>query len=346
MSALTVSLRGTSPGPGAVAGAPEVSSVPGAQELRLATRAMATDISLRAPDRGGDDRIESVARRSLEIFHEVERACTRFDPSSPLMRANVAPHQWHEVPPVCFAAILEASRAHASTAGRFDPRVLDDLVALGYDRTFAAVAAAGDREGRPQPPMGRHRGARPPWRPRFRGATHEVNLGGAPIDLGGIGKGLAVRWASDVLSTATSDFLLEAGGDCFAAGSSPEGGPWRIGIEDPLGGADPVAVLALRDRACTTSSVRLRHWRSAGRQVHHLIDPRTGQPGGVGLASVTVIGADPATAEVWSKALFLTGRHRIAAEATRRGLAAIWVADDGELQMSPTAKRSVSWTRP
>ena len=63
--------------------------------------------------------------------------------------------------------------------------------------------------------------------------------------------------------------------------------------------------------------------------LHHLIDPRTGEPGGDGLAAVTVAGPDPAWAEVWSKALFVEGARSIAAAARSRGLAAWWVGGDG-----------------
>ena len=53
-------------------------------------------------------------------------------------------------------------------------------------------------------------------------------------------------------------------------------------------------------------------WRPTGGRVHHLVDPRTGEPARTGLIAVTVAAADPAWAEVWSKALFLAGRdgHR------------------------------------
>lgn len=49
--------------------------------------------------------------------------------------------------------------------------------------------------------------------------------------------------------------------------------------------------------------------------MHHLIDPTTGRPGGTGLLSVTTVASDPATAEVWSKCLFLQGADNIAEAA-------------------------------
>jgi hypothetical protein len=82
-----------------------------------------------------------------------------------------------------------------------------------------------------------------------------------------------------------------------------------------------------------------------GRPVHHLIDPSTGAPGGAGLAAVTVAFPDPAWAEVWSKALFLEGASGIADAARRRGLAAWWVDEAGELSMTPAARQQTGWVR-
>ena len=257
------------------------------------------------------------------------------------MRANASPHRWHRVPLKCFSAIVAAHSAYGRTNGVFDPRVLKDLERLGYDRSlpFAkgdVTVAGGASQGRVG--LG-------PWRPRFRGATSEVLIGDHPIDLGGIGKGLAVAWASARLATVSPDHLIEAGGDCFCAGNSGEGQPWRIGVEDPQGAAEPVAVLALQDRACTTSSIRVRRWTAGGRSVHHILDASTGRPGGDGLLSVTVVGSDPALCEVWSKSLFLAGVAGIAAAAERRRLAALWVTTAGDLHHSRSADRYLLWQR-
>jgi thiamine biosynthesis lipoprotein len=170
-----------------------------------------------------------------------------------------------------------------------------------------------------------------------------VLLGGHGVDLGGIGKGLAVRWASQRLRDAAVDHLVEAGGDCYCAGRSPEGGAWRVGVEDPFGGSSPVAVLELTDRACATSSIRLRHWEAAGTPVHHLVDPRTGLPGGSGLRAVTVIDDDPAVAEVWSKTLFLEGLPAVGRFADRLGLAALWISDGGALGISAAMAGYLTW---
>jgi thiamine biosynthesis lipoprotein len=217
--------------------------------------------------------------------------------------------------------------------------VLTTLEALGYDRTWARVNR--DRDGSdvvPVPLTGT-------WQPRFDRSKHRVAVGRLPIDLGGIGKGLALRWAAAAArNTGCRTFLIDAGGDCVY-GHGPHRAPWRIGVEDPDGGHDPVAVLEASDGGCATSATRVDSWRVGGRTVHHLIDPHTGRPGGGALRSVTVAGTDPADAEVWSKVLFLRA-DRIGKVAEKHGLAALWIDVDGRIGMSSAMAPFVIWQRP
>jgi FAD:protein FMN transferase len=302
------------------------------------TKAMATTVTVHGLVETPAAR--QAARAALEVFDEVELACTRFDPHSPLMRVNERPDHWHEVPRVLFRAVQESHRAHQRTKGVFDPRVLRDLVELGYDRS---LDFASGRVERPAAPPGRRRDE--PWRPRFRGGPHpEVLVGPWPLDLGGIGKGLALRWAAERLAREMDEFLIDAGGDIVCRGHGPDGEGWRVAVEDPRGESLPVAVLALHDEACATSSIRLRRWRADGRAVHHLVDPRTGRPGGAGLLAVTVVAADPADAEVMTKTLFLAGRAHVAAEASRLVAAALWVCTGGQSAESSHLGPRVVWS--
>jgi thiamine biosynthesis lipoprotein len=277
------------------------------------------------------------------VFEDVERACTRFDPTSPLMRANADPDSWHQVPAGLFRAVAAAARAHEETDGLFDPRVLRTLESFGYDRSlpFAAGPVVTPQSPGQGTASGRPAAAR--WQPKFGADGCSVLLGPEPIDLGGIGKGLAVRWAAECLVGAGRSVLVEAGGDCSVAGPGPDGDGWKVGVEDPLGGPDPVAVLSVINVACATSSVRLRRWRSGGQDVHHLIDPRTGKPGGPGLVAVTVVGDDAAQAEVWSKSLFLAGVDGVRGLAEARGLPALWVGDDGSVGTTEAMDEYVVW---
>ena len=305
---------------------------------------MATRITLQLGEPGPawarDEIVEDAMARAAKVFTSVDTTCTRFSASSPLMQMNRSPETWNAVPKMLYDAIYEAKLAYDATGGLFDPRVLRTLVSLGYASTldFNGGDVSIEQEGEDAlTPIDQA------WKPEFAQATSAVLAGPEPIDLGGIGKGLAVRWASQVLKGAVDDFLIEAGGDCYCAGRSVDGGPWRIGIEGPSATAGPVAVLALSDLAVTTSSIRLRRWQVGGVPVHHLIDPRTNRPGGEDLLSVTVVADDPARAEVWSKALFISGRAEICSLAKSEGVAAAWVDKNGHLATSPAMDPHLLW---
>jgi thiamine biosynthesis lipoprotein len=228
-------------------------------------------------------------------------------------------------------ALIAADRATRVTSGAFDPRIAGRLEAWGTGGVALGLTATDDGLGAPERVVeaGRHGTIRVPY----------------PVDLGGIGKGLALRWASDRLGQLGIDrFLLDAGRDLVVRGLAPDAVPWRIGIEDPGGGDQPVAVVELGAGAIATSSLRRGRWRDErGILRHHLIDPRTGAPADGGLLAVTVAASDPAWAEVWSKALFVGGGREIAARARARGLAAWWIADDGTIEMTAAARQRTIW---
>jgi thiamine biosynthesis lipoprotein len=312
----------------------------GIDEVARTFRAMASEVNLRVI--GPAWHAGAALTAAEEVFRRVEASCTRFDPTSALMVANADPQAWHVVPPECYQAVAEAAAAHHRTGGLFDPRCLRTLEALGYDRSlpFAAGPVSLDL---PAPPA--RATAREPWRPGLDQDSSAVHLGPDPIDLGGIGKGLAVRMAADELRHAGEAALVEAGGDCHLLGDGPEGDGWSVAVEDPGGSDQPAAVLRLADIACATSSVRLRHWQVEGRTVHHLIDPRTGGPSRSGLVAVTVVGLDAALAEVWSKALLLAGPTDAAAVADRHRMAALWIDGHGQLTCSAQMEPLVVWRR-
>ena len=272
----------------------------------------------------------------VEVFAAAEAAMSRFEETSELTTLNrlAGSGELTCLSPTLRRALVAADRARRVTGGRFDPGVLSDLDRLGY--RGASLGARAGTDSAADPP-------RPPGRILARAARDRAALA-RPVDLGGIGKGLALRWATAAVERCgLTEFLLEAGGDLVARGRDPDDHPWPLGIEDPTGTIEHLAVITVRDLAVATSSVGVHRWTLNGRSVHHLIDPRTGEPADSGLAAVTVAGPDPAWAEVWSKVLFVGGRPTIAAEARARGLTAWWVTDDGALEMTPAARAMTIW---
>lgn len=271
------------------------------------------------------------------LFSRVERACTRFDASSDLMRANADPSRSHEVAPECVAIVAAAQNAYRITDGLFDPRVLDDLVVAGYDRTFEELAGEAAQS--------RVRRSRTTWAPRLNLARGSVSVGVDPIDLGGIGKGWTVDAAATLLRGEVPGFLVNAGGDLAVAGDGPTGDGWTVAVEDPRDPTLTLAVLRLHDLHCATSSTGRRRWMQNDTERHHLIDPRSGEPAAGGIESVTVVADSTVLAETWSKALLIAGREQIADLCRQHELAAYWVTDDGRTAHSAPLSPHLTWER-
>jgi thiamine biosynthesis lipoprotein len=129
-------------------------------------------------------------------------------------------------------------------------------------------------------------------------------------------------------ASARRGVLVNLGGDLRAVGEAPHPHGWIIEIDDPLG-TGATGMLSLATGAVATSTRLRRAWTRDGRELHHLIDPRTGRPAASGVASVTVIAGEAWRAEVLAKAAFLAGAEAGPRLVTDAGATGLIVTDDG-----------------
>ncbi|HET9082398.1 MAG TPA: FAD:protein FMN transferase, partial [Trebonia sp.] len=98
-------------------------------------------------------------------------------------------------------------------------------------------------------------------------------------------------------------------------------------------GAAPVAqVIRLTSGAVATSSVTCRQWRRDGRQLHHIVDPRTGYPAAGPWRTVSVAAPRCAVANAAATAAVVAGPGAPAWLA-RTGLPARLVSHDGDVRL-------------
>ncbi len=151
---------------------------------------------------------------------------------------------------------------------------------------------------------------------------------GQSLTLGGIAKGLVVdRAVAELRAAGLTDFLMQAGGDLYAAGKRGDR-DWKVGIQDPRAqGHDErsvdtsFALLSLHDSAFNTSGDYERFILRDGKRYHHILDPRTGYPVSH-TRSVTVLAASSFVADTLDTAAFVHGRgagHEADREPARRG---------------------------
>jgi FAD:protein FMN transferase len=82
-----------------------------------------------------------------------------------------------------------------------------------------------------------------------------------------------------------------------------------------------------------TSSVTCRQWLRAGQLLHHIIDPRTGQPAGGPWRTVSVVAASCAEANAASTAAIIAGDDALD-WLTARQLPARLIGHDGTIRLT------------
>ncbi len=284
-------------------------------------RAMNTDVAVIAP--GCSARaLAALTADVAALFAASERCYSRFDPASELSRLNRATGPV-PVTRELFATLRRARRYTLSTGGLFDPGVGGDLIALGYDRSFAPGAL--DRAAAAAPPT-RGRSLALTLDEASRTVTRPPAL---TLDLGGMVKGHTVDLAA---ALADGEIAIDAGGDARLRGDGPDGRGWLVDVEDPRDPAQVLVTLRVRDRAVATSAPNRRRWRVAGAAAHHLIDPRTGRSASSDLLQATVLAPSAELADVLAKAAFLGGTTRTGALlAGRAGVGAVLVDRAGRV---------------
>jgi thiamine biosynthesis lipoprotein len=264
---------------------------------------------------GALDAVEALVR-------ELEARWTRFDANSDVARLNAAGGAEIDVHPETAALLSRLAALADETLGAFDPTVLPDLVAAGYDRSRSSGREA------PALPVGVRRG----------GDLSGIRIDGARValpadmtlDLGGVAKGHTADLAVALLRTAGArGAFVGVAGDVAVWGERPGAGPWRIGVEDPRDHQRWVAIAEVAHGAIATSSRWKRRWSVDGEDRNHLIDPATGRSVQSPVLSMTVVAETGARAEAWAKTGFVRPAERALADAEQAGLRALVVDENG-----------------
>lgn len=280
-----------------------------------------------------DDLVQVAALR-VELL---EQSWSRFRESSELNRLN----SLVGTGPILVSSDLltlvwHMKRAWELTNGLFDPTMLSEIKAAGYDADYATVLARGALA---DAAMWNQTSAASTVRSSAMGSV-EIDLEastvalpfGVGLDPGAIGKGLAADIiANEIMAAGATGVLVDLGGDIVVAGKPDGTSAWVLAIEDERDpdnpnrqaqlvsfiAADPFiddeGIVQFDTMGIATSSTLFRRWSGGTR--HHVIDPRTGQM------------ADPqlVQATVWCGAGWLAEVSATAALLMKSGEAVSWL---------------------
>lgn len=133
----------------------------------------------------------------------------------------------------------------------------------------------------------------------------------AAVDLGGIAKGwIADKLADSLMRAGATGIIIDLGGNIVVRGKRPEGGPWRVGIREPIPSEEDPGVLQaieVDDGSLVTSGIYERCFMSDGKRYHHILNPKTGYPVDTEWTSVSVLAKRSLDAEGFSTTLLALG---------------------------------------
>jgi thiamine biosynthesis lipoprotein len=243
--------------------------------------------------------IETAAslERAFGWFRRVEECCTRFDPQSEVMRLTARIGVPVPASEMLYEAVQFALAVAEESGGAFDPTVGRQMEARGFNRehrTGQIVRTALESDG-----SASYKDVRLDPGRRTITLTRPLIL-----DLGAVAKGLAIDMAARELRPF-DDFAIDAGGDLYLGGCSPDGTPWSIGIRHPRRDHQLIDTLRVSNAAVCTSGDYERRISGVD-EGHHILDPRTGASAN-GVASVTVVAPTAMAADALATAAFVLG---------------------------------------
>jgi thiamine biosynthesis lipoprotein len=276
-------------------------------------------------------------------FQRLDRLLSVWHPDSEVQRLNRAAGQGPvPIGPDMMAVLRAAEEASRLTGGKFDVTfgALADVWRFDHDQDNRIPT---DLEILARLPL--VDAAAVTVNPAAGSA--EIRRLGVRVHLGGVGKGYAVDRGVDILRGAGfSDFLIQAGGDLYAAGRHGDR-PWRVGLYDPRGhDGETFATLELKDETFSTSGDYERFFVKDSVRYHHLLDPQTGQPARL-CRSVTILARSALTADWASTGVFVMGPEAgLALVESLPDVEAVIVTAENEVRISSGLQNRLNLERP
>ena len=261
-----------------------------------------------------DERLRAAGEGALDEIERVDERLSFYRPESDISGINAYAADWPvKVEARVFGLLQTARRIWIETGGAFDITVGPLLRAWGF--------VGG--EGHEPDPLELEKAR------SVTGMQHVVldeaaltvafDLEGVEINLGAIGKGLAVEAAADFLRECGVESALVHGGtsSIAAIGGPPDEDGWRICIQHPTEPDGQLAVVDLRDASLSVSAPHGKSFELDQRTMGHILDPRTGTPA-TGSVIAAVVCSSATEGDAYSTGLLVMGPDGAAGLAERR----------------------------
>lgn len=298
--------------------------------FRDSFRALGTDINLTLILDNDEEReaAKKISEELRQFYKEKELIFSRFDPDSELSKLNRNLNQFQKASFDIIDLAKSSLYFHKKTKGYFDPRIIETLENIGYNKNFRDSDFMISKESKNLKSLTNKLDE------DLRIQVNEIFLRNR-VDFSGIAKGYITDQASLFLkSKGWENFLLDSGGDMLASGSDQFGEEWKISIE---GVSEENFSFDIKNQAVATSGITRRKWEKNGERCHHLINPMNPREFLFNLKSATVIAKTTEEADVLAKALFLMGKEEGLKFSSKEKIKSIFLDCRGNLFLSAKA---------
>ena len=309
------------------------SIVTAASPAKISGKTMGTYFAVTIPQLPEGVTKDQVATQLNGRLDAINQQMSTWMPESEISQFNKSKStDWFPVSKQFLEVVQEAKRIYKLTGGAFDPTVSPVIDLWGFgdkrpkhiptdDEIKAALASIGMKaiELQMAPPALRKTKA------------------GIQLNLSAIAKGYAVDDLARTLQDMQVDsFLVDIGGETRAGNAKPNNGPWKLGIESPLGGLQQI--VALTNQSIATSGDYRNFFQIDGKKYSHAISPVTGRPVENPPASVSVQHSSCMTADAFATAFMVMSHDQALALAKAEELSTLFqqVNNDGNVRTTGT----------
>jgi thiamine biosynthesis lipoprotein len=288
---------------------------------------------------------EIAVKAAFDEFKRIQAISDKYNPDSQVSEINrMAGISPVKVSPDLIKMINDSADISRKTDGAFDISIgpLTELWGIGHKEEFVPTQ---EEINRVLPLVD------------YRMIQVDTNSGtvylpkaGMKLDLGGVAKDFALNKATEILKdNGIKSALLNAGGDIQVLGTKPDGGNWRIGVQDPRNSEGVSAKVTLNPwNTLQTSGDYQRFFIKNGVRYAHILNPKTGrQP--TEIASVTLVYKDTDiynNGDIASSGFLVLGLEK-SLELLKKfpGVEAIFVTNAGKIVVTPGLEGNVELTK-
>lgn len=299
-------------------------------------RALGTDIhaeiALDEISREKKEKATSDLGELEEIYRAKQKIFCRFNQESELSQLNQNIGVRQKASPDILYLAGRALHYNKISGGLYDPRIIEVLEKIGYVLDFRKT----DFEKKDLPEEFSKIEGDLSWDLEVSG---NMILFGKRMDFSGIAKGYTTDCAAEYLKKqGWKNFLIDSGGDMFAAGKNADGEKWRIEIE---GVPKEKMMLEISEKGIATSGISRKKWQIQGKKFHHLVNPKSPNEFSYDLRTVSVIAENTENADGRAKTLVLMGKEKGLQFAKENEIAAAFLDYKGNIFISPEAKKYI-----